>query len=263
MKDDIHRHDLKFEAGYPLFQPLDKTRRIEGVIDLATNTNKDAPAFKKPKLTSGQSDSLPTERTKDIHVSPTIDGHVSPRAYDLLKMAQMDCANNAQIFKLARAIPPMIQSSIKTKMKPVVEKLSSLCARVDVLEVEVAAMREEIDRWKELIPHMDINLNIPPSGIDSPLANRSPLDDWCVGYSPTKIAVATKVQDGEPPRVKGPSTMDVSHQGDPYRVALIYLYHEARTLLDRWVMTSPDEPLVFPPNPLMPSVEDITSWNFL
>ncbi|MCE5166381.1 hypothetical protein HAX54_018183 [Datura stramonium] len=73
-------------------------------------------------------------------------------------------------------------------MKPLVKKLSSLCARVDVLE--------------------------------------SPLDDWFVGSSPSEIAAVAEGQDGEPPRVEVPPTMDVAHQGDPYWVAPIHLYHE-------------------------------------
>ncbi|MCD7450058.1 hypothetical protein HAX54_003114 [Datura stramonium] len=154
-----------------------KTRRVEGVIDVATKTDKDAPTFKKLKLTSGKSDSPPTERIKEIYVSLTIDGHVSPQTSGLLKMVKMDHAHNAQLVKLDKSIPSMIHSAIKTAIKPVVEKLSSLCARADVLEAEVATIMEEIDRQKELISPMDIDLNIPPAGPDSPVANRSPPDD--------------------------------------------------------------------------------------
>ncbi|MCD9641390.1 hypothetical protein HAX54_027557, partial [Datura stramonium] len=73
---------------------------------------------------------------------------------------------------------------------------------------------------------------------------------------------ATEGQDGEPPHVEAPANIDAAHQDDPYQVASIISYNEARTLLDRWVMTSPDELLVLPPDPLVPYVEDIASWHF-
>ncbi|MCD9641391.1 hypothetical protein HAX54_027558 [Datura stramonium] len=153
----------------------DKNWRAERVIDLATKTDKYGLAFRKPSL--GQSDSPPAKRTKDIHVSPMTERHLSPQASGLLKMAQMDHTNNAQTFKLAKAITPMILSSMKIVVKLVVEKLSSLYARVDVLEKEVADMREEIYRWKDLIPPMDIDLNVLVVGLDSLVANRSPPND--------------------------------------------------------------------------------------
>ncbi|MCE3050808.1 hypothetical protein HAX54_048233 [Datura stramonium] len=149
---------------------------------------------------AGQSDPPPTKRNRDIHVSPMTNRHVPPQGSYLLKMVQMARTYNSQILKLAKVIPHMIQSSIKMAMKPVVEKLSSLCARVDVLEREVTAMRDEIERWKELIPPMEIDLNNPVAGPDS--QNRSPLDDWCVGYNPTEIATIAEGQDSEPPHIK-------------------------------------------------------------
>ncbi|MCE5165704.1 hypothetical protein HAX54_011776 [Datura stramonium] len=106
---------------------------------------------------------------------------------------------------------------------------------------------EELDRRREMIPPMDFDLNIPPVGHDPPDVTSSPPDDWCTRYSLTEIVIAYKFEDSEPPHVEVPP---------------IYSYHEARTLSDNWVMTSPNEPLVLPYNPLMPSTEDIASWNF-
>ncbi|MCD7467313.1 hypothetical protein HAX54_004660 [Datura stramonium] len=51
---------LYMRANCPLFQPLDKTRRAEGVNTLATKRDKEAPVSKRPKLTSGSSAPLPT-----------------------------------------------------------------------------------------------------------------------------------------------------------------------------------------------------------
>ncbi|MCD7457818.1 hypothetical protein HAX54_036322 [Datura stramonium] len=51
-------------AGCPLFQVLDKMWRAEEVINLATKMDKDAPAFKNPKLTAGPNDPPPTKSPK-------------------------------------------------------------------------------------------------------------------------------------------------------------------------------------------------------
>ncbi|MCD7467226.1 hypothetical protein HAX54_004546 [Datura stramonium] len=67
-------------------------------------------------------------------------------------------------------------------MKPVVYKLGSLCARMDVLKEEVAAMRKEIDKRKKMLPPMDIDLNISSTGHDSPVGDMIPPDDWCAGF---------------------------------------------------------------------------------
>ncbi|MCD7446157.1 hypothetical protein HAX54_045214 [Datura stramonium] len=106
---------------------------------------------------------------------------------------------------------------------------------------------------------MDFNLNIPPTGQDPPVVASSPLDDWCMGYNPIKNAPVVEIQDSEPSRVEVPPPMDAAHLHDPCWVALIYSYHEVRTLPNRWVVTLPGEPLVLPPGPLMPFVEDMDS----
>ncbi|MCD9646370.1 hypothetical protein HAX54_036143, partial [Datura stramonium] len=51
-----------------------------GVIDLATKTEKDTPAFKKPKLTSGPSDPPSTEMSRDAPISPMANRQVSLQA---------------------------------------------------------------------------------------------------------------------------------------------------------------------------------------
>ncbi|MCD7462549.1 hypothetical protein HAX54_048751 [Datura stramonium] len=175
----------------------------------------------------------------------------------LLKLAQIARAHNAQLLKLDKAIPPMIQQAIKIAMNQVVDKLGSLCA-----QYEVAFIRKEIYRRKDMIPPMDINLNIPIREPDTTVAERSLLDDWCTGYNPSKGTTVGLVQEGKPPHEKVPPTMEVSPHSDPSRVAPIYSYHEARTLLNRLVATSPSDPLVLPPDPLMPSVVGIAKKYF-
>ncbi|MCD7467284.1 hypothetical protein HAX54_004624 [Datura stramonium] len=213
----------------PLFQPLDKMLQVEEFGDLTTK-DKHAPAFKWPKLTLGFNDPLPTVILGDVVASV-----------------------------MAERMSLHLQVAIKKAMKPVVDKLGSLYSRVDVLEVEVASIKEELNRWKEMTPPIDVDLNIPTEG-------PSPPNDWCIGYSPPKGVAARVVQVDDPPHNEVPRTMsrtmDDGRHDDPYRVALISSYHEARTLPDRWVMTSPNEPLVFPPDPLMSSTVDIASWHF-
>ncbi|MCE3051270.1 hypothetical protein HAX54_049307, partial [Datura stramonium] len=105
-------------------------------LDLLLRRDKDGPAFKRPKLTSGLSDPFPSMMSGDASIPPIADRHVSSPASGLLKMAQVAHSHNAQLLKLAKTIPPMIQQAIKKAMKPMVDKLGSLCAGVDVLEGE-------------------------------------------------------------------------------------------------------------------------------
>ncbi|MCD9646412.1 hypothetical protein HAX54_036222 [Datura stramonium] len=88
-------------------------------------------------------------------------------------------------------------------MKPVVDKLGSLYARVDVLEEEVATIREVLNRWKEMMSAMDIELNVQVEGLDLPVVDISPPNDWCIEYNPSKGVAAGVVQVGDPLRNKG------------------------------------------------------------
>ncbi|MCD9560472.1 hypothetical protein HAX54_019156 [Datura stramonium] len=170
-KADFPNIDKKFQIRYwepfikalgPYFLEL----RVDEVFDLSTKRDKDAPAFKRLKLTLRPSDPPLTDMSEDTSTS--------------------SFSNKPQ--------------SIKTAMKPVVDKFESLCARVDVLQDEMASMREEINMLKETMPLMDIYLNITEVGCDSPVAGRSSLNDLCVRYNPSEGAVAGEVQDGEPSR---------------------------------------------------------------
>ncbi|MCE3215983.1 hypothetical protein HAX54_004287 [Datura stramonium] len=98
-------------------------------------------------------------------------------------------------------------------MKPVVEKLSNLCGRVEMPEEEVNSLRVEIDKRKKI-------------------------DDWWVGDSPSGNATSEVPQEVEQPP------------------------NEARILSDICVLALPHLPLTLPPNPLMPSIDDIASRNF-
>ncbi|MCD7460648.1 hypothetical protein HAX54_044045, partial [Datura stramonium] len=162
-------------------------------------TDKDAPSFTKSKLNSRPSDPLSTEMSRDAPVSPMANRQVSPQASGIFKMAQMARAHNAQLLKLSKDIPPMIQKAIKMAMQPVVDKLGSLCARVDMLEEEVAAKREDLDRRKDRSPPIDMNLKITAAGSALPVENRSQPDDWYVEYSPSEVAEARERKEVVPP----------------------------------------------------------------
>ncbi|MCD7467312.1 hypothetical protein HAX54_004659 [Datura stramonium] len=151
-------------------------------------------------------------------------------------MAQMASAHEAQLARLSKAIPPMIQQAIKMAMKLMINKLGSLCAQVDVLQNEAVSLWEKVNRRREILLPMDFDLNIPPAGQDPPMVDSNP---------------------------RMTSAWEASHLEDPYRVAPIYSYHEARTLPDRWIVATLGEPLALPPNLLMPSVMDIASQYFL
>ncbi|MCE3051546.1 hypothetical protein HAX54_050120, partial [Datura stramonium] len=85
--------------------------------------------------------------------SPQVYWNNSPLVGGLLKMAQMARSHNAQLLKLAKSNPPMIQQAIKKAMKPMVDKLG-------VVE------------------------NAPP------VENRSLPDDWCLGYGSSSKVVS-------------------------------------------------------------------------
>ncbi|MCD9639884.1 hypothetical protein HAX54_024796 [Datura stramonium] len=84
----------------------------------------------------------------------------------------------AQLVKIAKAIPTMIQHAINIAMKHMVEKLSNLSGRVDILVEEVDAWRMELERRKGLGLSMEMDLNIPPVVPSSPVIYRSLVDDW-------------------------------------------------------------------------------------
>ncbi|MCE0481567.1 hypothetical protein HAX54_039412 [Datura stramonium] len=76
----------------------------------------------------------------------------------------------------------MIRKAIKMDMKQCLRRWKALCGRVDVLEDKVVTLRKG-DRRKVMILPMSIDLNIPAVVLDSPIAERSPPDDWCIGDS--------------------------------------------------------------------------------
>ncbi|MCD7469985.1 hypothetical protein HAX54_009488 [Datura stramonium] len=130
IKGDIHRQDLKFEArmwldlvtsmSFPVlisflclwveclcFRSLDKMRRVEGIMDLATNIDTDAPAIERKKLDMGPSASPISEGSEDVHAPPLPSLPTSSTSSGLLKLAQMAHYHNARLVKLAKLIPFM------------------------------------------------------------------------------------------------------------------------------------------------------------
>ncbi|MCE0481761.1 hypothetical protein HAX54_039779 [Datura stramonium] len=97
----------------------------------------------------------------------------------------------------------------------------------------------------------------------SPVMDRSPPNDWFIGYNLFEGVAARVVQVGDQPRFETPLALDDGHPDDLYRVALISSYYEAKTFLDRWVMTSSDESLVLLPGPVISSIAEITLRHYL
>ncbi|MCD9638365.1 hypothetical protein HAX54_022265 [Datura stramonium] len=132
MKGDISCQDLKFEAQIWLYLvctkliPSKNTTHVsieaEEVFDLAIKRDKDSPAIKKKKLIPGISASPTPEVSSNTQAPPLPPRNVSTMTRGLLKLAHMAYDHNAQLFKLAKIIPSMIQHAIKVVMKPVVEK---------------------------------------------------------------------------------------------------------------------------------------------
>ncbi|MCD9637650.1 hypothetical protein HAX54_021054 [Datura stramonium] len=114
------------QATCPLFQQLDRIVRADGMITLATKTNKDSPAMKRAKCRTSKTSPPPSESsttsTAQFHpvVIPT------PKPPDFLKITQRAQVHENQLMKLAKAIPSMIQTSIKKVMQPAKDKLKSL-----------------------------------------------------------------------------------------------------------------------------------------
>ncbi|MCE3050667.1 hypothetical protein HAX54_047778, partial [Datura stramonium] len=77
---------LRLRANCPMFRPLDKTRRVEGVINLSTKKDKDTPTSMWLKLTLGTNTPLSSMLSGDAFVSPQADRNISPPTKGLLKM---------------------------------------------------------------------------------------------------------------------------------------------------------------------------------
>ncbi|MCE3215530.1 hypothetical protein HAX54_002738 [Datura stramonium] len=73
----------------------------------------------------------------------------TPTPPDFLKVAQRAQVHESQLVKLAKAIPSMIQLSIKKAMKPAKYILKRLCSIVEVLESEVITLRKYVAALSE------------------------------------------------------------------------------------------------------------------
>ncbi|MCE0482281.1 hypothetical protein HAX54_040944 [Datura stramonium] len=160
------------------------------------------------KFTLGLSDSLIPEASEDAPVLHLPARLVSSPVRGVLKLAQLAHDDNAQLVKISKAIPLIIQHAIKATMKPVIEKLRRLCAQVDVLEVDEMYEKEQS---RGEVTHMRDDIH--------------PVSLW-----------------GVPPK---------------------YSLYDSRILPNRWVVIGLHSPLELPPEPLMPSVVDISSGHSL
>ncbi|MCD7459304.1 hypothetical protein HAX54_040583, partial [Datura stramonium] len=80
-----------------------------------------------------------TTSTTQYHLATNL----APTPPDLLKVAKRAQVHESQLVKLAKAIPFMIQTAIKKSMKPIKDKLKSLCSTIEVLERKVIYLRQE------------------------------------------------------------------------------------------------------------------------
>ncbi|MCE3052015.1 hypothetical protein HAX54_051414, partial [Datura stramonium] len=173
---------LCMRAACPFFRPLDRTVQADSVITLATKTDKDAPVMKRGKYTGNRTPPPPSPSTH-TSVSPfhTTELHNTTSA-DFLNIAQRDKKCESQFVRLAKAIPSMIQHSIKKALQPAKDKLASLCSTVEVLESEVGTLRKEVVALSAP-PSTDHPTPCEPAMMPAqPKAPRSPPDDWWVGY---------------------------------------------------------------------------------
>ncbi|MCD9643760.1 hypothetical protein HAX54_031431 [Datura stramonium] len=159
--------------------------RADNVITLATKVEKDSPAMKRAKCTKNRPPPPPSAscNTSATQFYTTI--VPTPIPLDFLKIAQRAQVHESQLVKLAKAIPSMIQLSIKKAMQPAKDKLKSLCSTVEVLDSEVITLRKEVSALGE--PPCTSNPNTPePAAVSvQPKAPRSPPDDWWVEYDST------------------------------------------------------------------------------
>ncbi|MCD7452453.1 hypothetical protein HAX54_016627 [Datura stramonium] len=124
-----------------------RTVRADGMITLATNTNKDSPAMKRAKCTTRKTSPPPlaSSTTSTAQFHPTI-VH-APTPSDFLNIAQRAQEHESRVLNLAKAIPSMIQNAIKKVLQPAKDKLKSLCSTVEVLENE-AIVDDDIFEWE-------------------------------------------------------------------------------------------------------------------
>ncbi|MCD7470521.1 hypothetical protein HAX54_010449, partial [Datura stramonium] len=95
---------LCLRAECPLWHSLDKTIQDHGVITLDTKIDKAGPMIKRAR--------------EKMHEN--------------------------QLVRLSKAIPSMIQSALKKALQPVMDKLTHLGSKVDVLESEATTLQQEV-----------------------------------------------------------------------------------------------------------------------
>ncbi|MCE2055587.1 hypothetical protein HAX54_042920 [Datura stramonium] len=133
---------LRVRASCPLFQPLDKTVWDEGVITLATKTNRDSPAIKQAKGIENNTQPPPS-------MSSSTPG------------GQLQAAEQA----------------IRKAMQPARDKLRGLCTTVEVLENEVISFRKDVATLIGPPPTSNPTPPEPMAVTSQPEAPKSPPDD--------------------------------------------------------------------------------------
>ncbi|MCE0482421.1 hypothetical protein HAX54_041190 [Datura stramonium] len=105
-----------------------------------------------------------------------------------VELANMAHEYNAQLFRLDKVIPSMIQHAVKEAMKPVVGKLGNFYAWVDILKNGVVVLRKEMDSQNAMVLPMDLDINLLVIASESPSMERCPLNDCPIRVNPTESA---------------------------------------------------------------------------
>ncbi|MCD9641388.1 hypothetical protein HAX54_027555 [Datura stramonium] len=163
---------LCVRASCPLFWPLDKIVWADSVINLATKTDKDAPAMKRAKSTENRTPpppSVPSNTSAGQFHEATSPTTTPP---DLLAQVHEN-----YLVMIAKAIQFMIQNTIKKAMQPARDKFIDLYTTIEVLQNEEVTLRKEA---VALTGPLSISNPIPlePVAVPSQLeAPKSPPDD--------------------------------------------------------------------------------------
>ncbi|MCE2056076.1 hypothetical protein HAX54_044015 [Datura stramonium] len=135
---------LCMRMACPLFWPLDRVVQENSVITLATKINKEVPVMKWAKytrtMTPPSSSTSTHTTTAPLHTAES----QNPPPLVLLNIVQRAKIHENQMVRLAKALPSMIQGSIKKALQLAKEKLANLCSKVNVLESKVGTLKQEV-----------------------------------------------------------------------------------------------------------------------
>ncbi|MCD7458166.1 hypothetical protein HAX54_037458 [Datura stramonium] len=237
-------------------QSLDKIVKAEGMITFNTKTDKDASASKRPKGIGDRINPPPSM------FSSTTAGS-SQATYDVgsslltAEMRNKEEERDENLAKMMARLELMTKhvmgaepkgQAIKKAMQPSRDKLRGLCAKVQVLENDLIALREDVARHTDPIPSINMDLHEPAAMVTHSKPPKSPPDDWWVGFdSSPEIISNEEIYHSRPPTRWMLTMREVDPSWKPGGVDTTS-YHELRTLPNKWVVPEPGKPLELPPD---------------